>query len=89
MEEVLRFKMLVAQRTGSYEEQYAPELLVAVDEFTDEENPGYFRDECKRNLALFDSEDLLAHTVVEVAVPLREIVARLFPGGDPVRGEVL
>lgn len=87
--EVIRFKMLLAQRAGSYEGQYAPELLVAVDEFTDEENPGYFRDECKRTLSLFDPEDLLAHTVVTVEVPLTEIRERLFPDGNPLPGRLL
>jgi hypothetical protein len=33
---------LFAQRKETYKGQYGPELLVAVDEFTNDENPSWF-----------------------------------------------
>ena len=51
----MTIKALFIQRTEHYEGQHAPELLDAVDEYTDDENPSYFdekieqAEECVKN----------------------------------------
>lgn len=44
----MEIRCLFAQRKCSYEGQYAPELLAAIDEYGDEENPDYLNEEQKK-----------------------------------------
>ena len=41
---MIKIKMLWGQRVCQYPGQYAPELLLAVDENCDDDNPTYFTD---------------------------------------------
>jgi hypothetical protein len=40
----VQIRCLFGQRRGTYEGQYAPELLAAIDEWGDEDNPDYLND---------------------------------------------
>lgn len=41
----MKVYVLFGQRHCSYDGQYAPEALAVVDEWTEEDNPSYMRDE--------------------------------------------
>jgi len=49
-------RMLWMQRKERYEGEHAPELLVAVDEYTDDENPDFFAEQCDKALKAVGDE---------------------------------
>lgn len=71
-------KLLIAQRAESYPGEYGPEVLAAVDEFTDDSNPDYFVDACAKELDAV-GDDIEAHAVFNVTLPLDTIYATLRP----------
>lgn len=69
----MKIKILFAQR--KYGDQ-APEALAVVDEYTDDENPDYFKGECEKQLkALGDECD--SHRIIEINVSDEGIAAAL------------
>jgi len=44
----MKIHILFLQRHEDYEWQYAPEVLAAVDEYTNDENPEWFIDRCEK-----------------------------------------
>jgi hypothetical protein len=61
----MQIKMLWGQRVCSYAGQYAPELLLAVDENCEDENPDYFQEE-ERKFRL--SGEFTAITIIEGSI---------------------
>lgn len=63
----MRIKILFIQRKCSYEGEYAPEALAMVDEYTDDENPDYFINECKTQLEKVGDE-IASQRVLEISI---------------------
>jgi hypothetical protein len=84
----MRVKLLFIQRREDYPGQFGPELLAAVDEFTDDENPEWFEGEKVNHLAAVGS-DAVASAVVTIEVPVDQVMDRLFPERVPVDVDVV
>ena len=56
---------LFGQRKCNYEGQYAPELLAAMDEYGDEENPAYLNDEEEKYVGYKDF-DFMKRIIINV-----------------------
>jgi hypothetical protein len=64
-------KTLWMQRICDYEGQYAPELLVAVDEYSYDDNPDWFLSQCaKEREILKDDADSFAVIHIHVSQDL-------------------
>lgn len=73
---MMNLKVLFIQREESYEEEYAPEALCCVDEWSDEDNPKWFENQCQEELKKC-GEDVIAYKVIEIEVDqdkIREIL---------------
>lgn len=74
----MKIKMLFAQRKCSYNGEFAPELLLAVDEFCHDENPDYFSEEGEKQIrAMGDACE--SHGVIEVDIAGVDIAKVLKP----------
>ena len=60
-------KVLFVQRKESYPGQYAPEAVAITDEFSEEENPRCFDEECIAALTNL-ADEICGHAVVEIEV---------------------
>ena len=75
---------LFAQRKCAYEGQYAPELLAAMDEYGNDDNPDYLNDEQDKA----DADDgLLFSKRITISVP-QEKFDEVFFGKDHVDGTI-
>jgi hypothetical protein len=63
---MMEIRCLFAQRKCSYDGQYAPELLAAIDEYGDTENPDYLNEAQEK---ADDDNDLLFSKRITVSVP--------------------
>jgi len=64
-------RCLFGQMRESYEEEHAPELLLAWDEYCVDTNPEGFEDECKRVMSALT--DYVAYKVIDIEVDGRQI----------------
>jgi hypothetical protein len=80
----MEIRCLFAQRKCSYEGQYAPELLAAIDEYGDDENPAYL-DEAEHNAEA--DNDLLFTKRITITV-LDAKFDKVFYGKNQVDGTI-
>lgn len=80
----MEIRCLFAQRKCSYEGQYAPELLAAIDEYGDEENPEYLNEEQKK---ADNDNDLLFTKRITISVP-KERFDAVFFGENHLEGTI-
>lgn len=78
--EMIDLKTLWIQRKESYPGEYAPECLLAVDQYTDDSNPEYWEDESKKQLDACGN-DVENFAIITVRIPREEVNKRLRPGG--------
>jgi len=71
---MMKIKVLFGLRKESYAGQYAPEALVVVDEFTDEENPDYFDEAARKSRSKYD--EWMSFAVVEIGIDQEEVRRR-------------
>lgn len=83
----MRIKCLFIQRNEQYAGQYAPELLVAVDEFTNEEAPTWFPDECAKELESV-GDDLAGKAIVELEVD-QEQLRQILIGKKTLKADII
>lgn len=62
----MKLKCLFFQRDETYEGQHAPELLCAVDEYTDDDNPEWFVNEQKEHEAWMVGKGVVRVIEIEV-----------------------
>lgn len=79
----MKIHCLFAQRIESYEGQYAPELLDAIDEYTCEDNPDYLEDIKKE---AEEEKVYSAVKVIDVEINDHQLEAQLF--GKTLKGEI-
>lgn len=84
----MRIKVLFIQRREDYPGQLGPELLAAVDEFSDSDNPKWFEEEKRKQLAAV-GDDVAASAVMTINIPIDQVLNRLFPEQVPVDAKVL
>ena len=84
----MKLRCLFGMRKEAYEGEYGPELLVAVDEFTDDENPTFFDEHSTLCTANKDRE-WAGFAFVEIAVDGEKIRRRCIPGPLQMPGKVL
>ena len=73
----MKVHLLLAQRRGQYPGEYAPEVVVAVDEHFHADHPKYLEDE--RRKVVDDPGEFSAHAVVTVDLPDSKVAAVLSP----------
>jgi hypothetical protein len=71
--------MLWGQRKCSYPGQYAPELLTAIDEYANDDNPDYINDEFVKHQ---DSDEFDSLEIMSSLVSDKEIKSLLNPKND-------
>lgn len=76
---------LFGQRTCSYPGQHAPELLAAIDEYGDSENPAYLNDEEKKYQECGEF-DFMKRISIEVST--KEFDAAFYPKDINIHGTV-
>ena len=76
MSESIRIHTLWGHRVDTYPGEFAPELMVAWDEWTYEDNVHGFNEACKKEIAAW-GEDLVAHRHIILTVK-RELIERQF-----------
>ncbi len=70
-------KTLWGKRTEQYDGQYAPELLAAIDEYGNDENPDYMIGEYKKYLAEMQRDEFTALEEIDIEVDGERINAML------------
>lgn len=80
-------KALFIQRKERYEGEYGPELIDAVDEYTDDENPSYFEEKVKKAQENVASGEYAGMSVVRINVDQDEIRRRCLGDWSPLEGE--
>lgn len=83
----MKVRMLFVQYKEAYPGEYGPAVLASVDEFTDSDNPAYFTEECKKQLASVEG-GIESHAVITVDVSDDAIERILRPAGT-VAGRVV
>ena len=82
-------KCLFAQRKKRYEKEFMPEILVAIDQYTDEENPDFFTKESDRQLNLMGSDCIgKAVILIHLGDVEDEIIRRCLGSGGVIRGVI-
>ena len=66
-------KTVWAQRTESYEGQYAPELLGAIDEYGNDDNPDYISGIYKEAIEQVASGELYKAVCIDILIDRSEI----------------
>jgi len=69
----MTIKTVWAQRAERYEGEYAPELLGAIDEYGDDENPGYMAGIYKDAMKQVVSGELYKVVEIDVLIDRSEI----------------
>ena len=78
--------ILMGQRKCLYPEQYAPEVLEAIDENGNDDNPDFLIDAERTYL---ESEEFDAVAIIAVEVSDSAIERRLSPKLPPIKGKVI
>lgn len=78
--------ILMGQRKCLYPEQYAPEVLEAIDENGNDDNPDFLVDAERTYL---ESEEFDAVAIIVVEVSDSAIERRLSPKLPPIKGKVI
>ena len=79
-------KILFGQMKESYAEQYAPEALCCVDEYTDEDNPEFFEKECEKVIKLY-GRDYVSSKIIEIEVN-QDKIRELFLNNPKIDGYI-
>ena len=79
-------KTLWIQRKCSYEGEFAPECLLAVDEYCYEENSNWFDMEIVDKLDENDS-DIISHKIIDIEVD-QERIAKLLNNVPTIKGKI-
>lgn len=80
-------KILFIQRKEDYPEEYAPEALVCVDEYADEENPKWFEEECEKLLKEVKN-NIVSSRVVNIAVS-EEMIRKILLEHPTIEGKIV
>jgi hypothetical protein len=80
-------KVLFIQRIESYPEEYAPEALLCVDEYTYDDNPEWFEGECKKILKEY-TIDIVSSRVVDIEVS-QEQLRKILLECPTIKGDIL
>lgn len=80
----MEIRCLFAQRKCRYEGQYAPELLAAIDEYGDDENPHYLNEAQEK---ADSDDDLLFSKRIIVSIP-SERFDEVFFGKNELEGTI-
>lgn len=80
----MEVRCLFAQRKCSYEGEYAPELIAAIDEYGDDENPDYLNEAQGK---AEDDNDLIFAKRITITVP-DEKFDEVFFGKNEVEGTI-
>lgn len=78
--------ILIGQRKCAYEGQYAPEILAAIDDIGDGDNPDYM---CMEKRAAVASREFDALTIVKVRVSGAAVTEALYPAQKAIEGVVI
>lgn len=78
--------VLIGQRKERYKGEYAPEALAVIDEYGNDENPDYMRDELHKQTK---SGDFSALAVLHLSVIDAAINKALFPAAEVIAAEVV
>ena len=79
-------KTLWIQRKCSYEGEYAPECLVAVDEYCYDDNPDWFDNKVSDELEE-NKSDIDSHVIIDIVVGEDRIV-KLLNDNPVIKGEI-
>jgi hypothetical protein len=82
----MRLFVLFGKRKEKYVGEYAPEVLVAMDEYGHHDNPAYLQSEYEKQLNTKEFEHL---KVIEVEVNTNKLMEQLCPKTIPVEGEIV
>jgi len=86
MSEKYIVKMLFGQRTCSYDGEYAPEVLDAIDEYThDEANTMYLEEKL---LVLEKTKEFASLKIIDIQLDRKEIDDILSPKIQTLKGEI-
>ena len=81
----MTIKILFGHRKENYEGEYAPEVLEAIDEYSNDDNPDWFLKRCE---GYERDESFNVLKVVEIEVKDLDIMRVLYPIKRAVRGRV-
>ncbi len=84
----MRIKCLFGQMEESYEGQYAPELLCAIDEFTDEENSHRWDDLKAEALKDGYAQNFISLREVEIDID-QDTIRRILLSAPVVDGNIV
>lgn len=79
-------KTLWIQRKCSYEGEYAPECLVAVDEYCYDDNPDWFDHKVVGELEV-NKGDIESHKIIDIVVE-QDHIAKLLNDNPVIKGEI-
>ena len=74
----MKVELLVMHRRERYEGEYAPEVLAVCDEWTLEDNPGWWEREIVQQKALI-GDDASAWAVVTIELSTDSLMLALYP----------
>lgn len=86
MSEKYIVKILFGQRKGSYEGEYAPEVLDAIDEYGNDENPDFLKNK------FADSEyskEFSSLKIIDIQLDRTEIDKILNPENKTIQGKIV
>jgi len=78
----LKTTLIIPQRHNRYDGEYGPEIIDAVDEFTDEENPDYLQEKFEQTKK---SSEFDRVTLLQIEIPDEAIKNALYPESKTVR----
>ena len=76
---------IFAQRIESYEGQYAPELIKAMYEYGNDDNPDFLNDAEKKAI---DSREFTIIKRLGIEIPEKHFVSAFNPRLDPILGRI-
>lgn len=76
------------QRTCSYPGEYAPELLAAADEYTEDDNPGYLDEEENKYLGYMLNGEFSFIKRLTIDIERRSFDKAFFPDKTPLSGKI-
>ena len=79
-------KTLWIQRKCSYEGEFAPECLVAVDEYCYDDNPDWFDNKVEKELEI-NKSDTESYKIIDIVVE-QDQIAKLLSKNAVIKGEI-
>jgi hypothetical protein len=83
----MQIKVLFGQRKERYDNEYGPEAMAIVDEFSDSENPIYFDTEVAK-IKKEQGSEFVGFSVVWIVVDERVIRNRCLGIAPPINGKI-